>query len=536
MEANVNICDKPHYNFDGWKSAPQFFYCQFNDMAYDLSAVNTSDSLEYNYHITRPIKDYSVGKHYYLFFNGKYTYYSPLKYEGFPDNNKALPAGFHLDSVTGMLKFRPTANDVTVMAVKLVARKNGKVVFDVMRDMVMFVIKCPKNDPPVISGTACRAPTERNLTKIACAGQPVCISLCAHDDNTDDTISISYKGNLPGAKFSASNSKTNKDTATLCWTPDSTNVREQPYFITFSVTDNVCPVPMTTDEVYRIYVKPYDTSISLSIIDSSKNLCGDYSFTLRDTGNTYLNEVTWYLNDTMKLGETEHINYKFTANGNYKITAVYDGCKTYRIDKNININFLKPITYTAYSDTHLCANEELKLDLNPSGGYGNLSVNWDLQYGLKNLSKRTDSTAVHLAFKNTGGLGYYKIAFTIQDTANCLISEKLQAAVYSYKENDVEQGTTFCSDKKESYPLKKSSTTGKWTGNGVVNDTFYNYLSTDTLNVLAYSSLENDFCIIDTATIKSFGAAKINAGADFGLCADAGDTLLIGIPAGGIWT
>ena len=62
----------------------------------------------------------------------------PLTFWGFPDNNLALPKGFHLNTEDFSLKFRPINAEVTKMAFRISEFRNGQFIGSTMRDIPFF--------------------------------------------------------------------------------------------------------------------------------------------------------------------------------------------------------------------------------------------------------------------------------------------------------------------------------------------------------------------------------------------------------------
>jgi len=102
-----------------------------------------------------------------------------------------FPAGIHLDSLNGDIKFRPMKAEVTVAAVKVNEFRNGVKIAEIKRDLQVIIIACTSNKPPYII-------TQNNVrTKSINASQTVIFDFSTNDTNANDSVFISWNNSIP---------------------------------------------------------------------------------------------------------------------------------------------------------------------------------------------------------------------------------------------------------------------------------------------------------------------------------------------------
>lgn len=248
---------------------------------------NGSDSLSYELAplLSEPGENIS--------YSSPYSFDKPISYLGFPkkyDIDK-FPHGFHLDSRTGDLLFRPMKLEQTAYRVKLAEYRNGKKISECYRDNFFTVIKVPSNNPPVISGINCAKPTAANFKMEACVGEKICFTVCTSDKDKDDTTTIEWNRGIPGATFTVLNQGDRRETARFCWTPGPEHGASKfPYRFVVAAEDQGCPTAGIAARTFQIKVHPL-----LSINLMAKDLgCGKAEVQLSNASET---SVTQWLLD-----------------------------------------------------------------------------------------------------------------------------------------------------------------------------------------------------------------------------------------------
>lgn len=236
-------------------------------------------------------------------YNGKlsatqpFSVYDPTG-KGITNTNANPPMGFHLDPITGTLTFTPTKCDESGPIVMLVTewRKDTLGVYQkigtVMRDMHYSVKTTPVSNNPEILAS-------QNIYHF-CAGSSWCIPIATSDKvyvpppplptPSPDSVRLEWFVTFEGGSMKIIKPNQLNDSALFCWTPDSSDIRSEPYFIHLTAIDNACPANHQTDKTITIYVHE-NTFSEVSIKPLSCNRWIYSSNPSKGTGYQYQWEV-----------------------------------------------------------------------------------------------------------------------------------------------------------------------------------------------------------------------------------------------------
>jgi gliding motility-associated-like protein len=332
-------------NLSACNSSPIFstpaaaLVCLGSDFTFNNGAIDTfdtNDSLSYKF--TDPLSSANQPIPYF----SSWSATKPLTFLGFPDETLPIPQGFHLDSITGNLSFRPIAvNQASVIVLEVTEwrKESGvmRIVGITRRDMQIIVIDCGTNSPPVIIGQSLSA----------CPNQQVCIKINTTDANPRDSVKISWNRGIAGASYISSEGTVQRDTAIICWTPTESDVRTTPYVFTITARDNGCPLGGQAVKAFTIFVdsKPQP---SYTVNDSEQCLKNhQFDFTNTSTTSTGIFNSFWSFSDGKKIDSVNAKNIQFDDTGiygvNLKLKSFY-GCEdsiygTVRVLPHPNPNF-----------------------------------------------------------------------------------------------------------------------------------------------------------------------------------------------------
>lgn len=226
---------------------PIAILCVNQDFVFNNGAMDTTDGDSLSFELAPALRANNSLATYF----SNFTYQRPLNFHGFPNAGLSPPAGFHLDPTSGDLMFRPVqANQISVIVIKIKEwRKiNGTwtVISETRRDMQVMIVACPNNKVPKIKSP---------YVKQACAGQKVCMDIITEDDNTSDTVTISWNKGISGATFTNNNGQVKNAYGEVCWTPTDQHVSNIPYTFTITAVDNACPLKGQSIRSFSIFVR-----------------------------------------------------------------------------------------------------------------------------------------------------------------------------------------------------------------------------------------------------------------------------------------
>ena len=280
VTSTLDLCKAPNNSSPEFSSSPNFIIC-CNQLYYgSFNAIDTSDNDSISYSLIEPMQTWTAKVNW----TGARNYKSPLSdyYPSGYDKNKGPkpdadpPIGTYLDPETGILILTPTdCSEITKIAVSAKEwRKDstGKYIQigEIIRDVVLNVIQCPSNNPPLLAG-----PNKYEV----CAGNNLCFTIVSDDKqfipappnkpSPPDTVNLTWnKGNLKGASFSIVDPKARLKKLRFCWKPTENDVNDLPYTFSVSARDNSCPLNAITTKSYTVKVKP----IAKTVVSSIKHI------------------------------------------------------------------------------------------------------------------------------------------------------------------------------------------------------------------------------------------------------------------------
>lgn len=395
IRATIDRCQTPCDNSPYFTNPPMAIICTnqcfvlnqgVNDI--DVDGRGNADSL--SYHLTNPLGDSSGNP---VSWNSPYNYKEPLKYDGaFGNPNKGPwdPAhkkckGFHLDSITGDLEFKPIKSDVTVLSILVDEWKKDSLgnpykAATVRRDVQISVIDCPTNHVPIISGI-----NGGNSNDIDyCVGENKCFKINSFDIDKDDTVTLSWNNAIPGATFNVPNKSTKRPTGTFCWKP--TQARTYPYYFVVNAKDNSCPVNGRSNKSFAIHVYPRPEAIYSAVVSS----CGTVTFSatgVSGAGKPGVVSYIWSGNGNPILFSTsQNFTHKYRKSGVYRYSLTIKSAKGCSYTYNDSV-VISPYVFISLptNDTTVCNNTTLNITTTSYGGSKPYSYTW-------NCSKSTNDT------------------------------------------------------------------------------------------------------------------------------------------------
>ena len=313
LEADINTCLSPVDQSPVFKNNPilifnlgqcHTFSCAAEDP--DVDAQGHPDSLVY--YLDKPMQSPSKPA---TFFSG-YTYLAPLKYTGSSPTDPWVPncLGFHLDTLSGELKFKPQKEEGTVVDILVEewGRDSSGQPFlkgKVRREMAIIIL-ADNNNLPMLSGIDAGGTYETDY----CVGETKCFKLTTFDADTADSITLtkSFPAALSGATIKVQGQVKHPD-ITFCWTPDSA-AGGKSFNFTLTASDNHCPLVGRAAHVYTLHVhpKPY------VYISDSFGHCGEVFYHAQALNS--ISNYTWTGDDSLH-GSGTNLRHQYPGSGAY---------------------------------------------------------------------------------------------------------------------------------------------------------------------------------------------------------------------------
>ena len=214
-----------------------------------------------------------------------FTVYEPAGKPS-PDPEANPPIGYYLDPNTGSLSFTPTKpGEVTVVAMEVREYRNGQMITRTRREMQFWV----ENTPFVNKFHTIAMPAEICVTEGDTVNFEVVTSDSLDTIPDQDSVFVRWDNPIVGATFDVTKAKWEK--GKFQWVIKKSDVRDQPYALTFSAIDNSCPLRITTQRTIVIRTIPKPPAPD---IDFGFDTDGDTSvFTNLSGSKDSIVSVTW---------------------------------------------------------------------------------------------------------------------------------------------------------------------------------------------------------------------------------------------------
>jgi len=386
--ATLNKCVTPCNSSPDFTNPPVAIICHNQDFVFNNGAIDTVDSGDsLSYELVNGL----TGLNSSVSYSGNFSPVRPMTFFGFPNQNLSWPAGFRLDPLTGDLLFRPTQVNqvaIVVIEVKEWRKVNGtmQVVGRTRRDMQIIVVSCPNNKVPKIKPP---------YSKQACAGQTTCITVTTEDDDSGDTVRITWNKGIRGATFTNNNNSVKHAEGEVCWTPKESDISNIPYTFTITARDDACPLAGQSVRAFSIFVRETPKAeLETKVLNCGKvalnhtpekSYAGyQFNYVIRDS----LNKARWS-------GSTQ-VDTAFLQPGVYRVflnMQTSTPCFSIVIDSIVVPEFVQ---VTIPSDTFICSGYPMTVVSKTKNGNSPYEYKWtkfnDSLYGDSVLTTSTDIT------------------------------------------------------------------------------------------------------------------------------------------------
>jgi gliding motility-associated-like protein len=418
IESTLSACTHGCDNSPYFANPPVAIYCTNQCVVYNPGAndddrdVNGEpDSLAYS------LVDPLTGPGSSVPWTGSYSSQEPLDYSGFPGNPDGtfeppkICDGFHVDPITGEIKFKAVKTDVTVIALNVAEyRKDSLGIYrkigEIRRDMQILIIDCPDNHAPVVTGINGSTIT----SAVFCAEQQNCFKIKCFDQDPKDSVTMSWNNQIPAASFYIQDKTKKWPTGVFCWRPNKADIRIAPYRFVVTAVDNACPVPGRTTKTFAITViAPPEATYS-----AVRKSCGLVEFSAYPAGSSSITGYVWSGDGAPGYGplfsQSQKTTYQYTRGGVYHYTLTVQnsrGCKTSYTD-SLKID---PFVYISLPpDTNICQNSA-PLTIPATFGLGNkpYGFSWNTgDKGVTSITRKITKDTVFVAYiKDANGCTNY---------------------------------------------------------------------------------------------------------------------------------
>ncbi|MDZ4669055.1 MAG: T9SS type A sorting domain-containing protein [bacterium] len=253
QEIMINRCLQSANSAPVYPSDPIYFTCTGTDETLYLGGAIDPDGDSLSYEKTPLLSASGMPVQYF----GPYSDSVPFPYFGAPANPQK---GIELNPISGNLQFRPMGTFSANMCFRINKwrKVNGsfEIVGFVTREINIHTFYCPNNNPPQIftydKNHQLTSPQPSQSFKLN-SEEEFCLTLSARDNNaSSDTTNITFIGKeileKLGGKFTPLYNPNTRitvgpkfDSIQFCWSPPTSAIRTEPYYLKVKAADQACP-------------------------------------------------------------------------------------------------------------------------------------------------------------------------------------------------------------------------------------------------------------------------------------------------------
>lgn len=284
--------------------------------------------------------------------------------------------------------------EMPVLGIGMQWFRNGKLLGQSTRDMMIVVIKCPSLVAPTLSGLDCSDPNPENFTAIACPNDSLNFSICSRDPNTQDSVTLTVEHNIPGAQINIIDTSKHQS-AQFLWVPKASDISSSPYKMLVTATDNSCASERVV-RTYYIRIRPQPDIETRAY----QNSCSDALYTVSDLKRVPVNTFFWRVDGKLDFSQraiTDTLVLRFRSIDqwiHYSVRAIVsDQC----FDEKSDSVWIKPIPSLVLDkqDTAIMWGESVDLVADTFNTGGESAIYWSTgdsavtSITVKNIQKDT---------------------------------------------------------------------------------------------------------------------------------------------------
>lgn len=484
VQAIANVCMGDYYSASFAGPPPLLIYKDQCNTLYQ-TAYSRDNMDSFVYHLSEPYTDAGVK----MAYSSGYSYQSPFKCA-----TTGGCTGFNYDSTSGKLQFKATKTDASVVdfSVDQYRKDNsGKYQYfgTVTRDVVVTVIDL-SNDLPEIRGD--------KDTFFACANSSMSTTFYTKDADNGDSVDISAS-RLSNFGISLDIKSGVDQSLTVKWSPQPSDIREQPYRLLITARDHANIRGITQKLIY-IYVLD---SFPHHSVTKTYNGCGSYTY--RVTGDTSaMANYAWSINNTKLDDNKPTFTFRPANNGNFNVELLLSsksGCTSQYLD-NLHIKNIPSLIIDSIGP--VCPGTAVKLNATGAKTYVWTSAAGDTLYGSPTIHPKY-SIMYYLAGTNDSGCVSVDSVWVPVDTFHVRAGN--DTMICSGK------GATLAATKLEGYTYTWTPSTGLSSNNG------YKVIAHPTKDITyTVTATSPQGCVSQDSMRVHIFVPKVSAGADTRVC------------------
>lgn len=470
---------------------PHFINQVGQDLSMSVGFIDTIDNDSMGFRLIAPL----IGPNSAANYSGSWSPSRPLSFLGFPNTGLNSPAGFHFDSTTSQLSFRPTKqSEAAIICIEATEYRliNGTMAAigkTIMEHLVM-IFPTPNNKTPKLAGLP---------TFGVCAGKEICIPFTSTDADTDDTLRMEWNGGIKNATFTI-NQNGKRPTGTFCWTPTQADIRNWPHYFTVRVNDDECGPNAKTTRVLGITVYPEPDSAFLEI-EKKEVKCSQFLLKMKRGANSTVKRNIVTTGGTVLAHSQDSVLINFDSSGwfPYTVTTTFNNSCSFVHKDSVFIQLPYHLTINKTADTSVCPADTFTLNISPKIGTPPYTHQW--------------APINHLGTSYQTAITQPKtyIIYTT-DSMGCFVIDTIKAGVYVKGKVTITCPDSVCSNHTP-YAIAGLPAGGQWIApiGSIVGDSLLPQMALIGRTKIHYETLDSNGCAVkDSTTVVALQAPAVS--------------------------
>lgn len=433
------------------------------------------------------------------FSGGGLSVESPVAYLGLPNRFLQLPAGFHFDSMTSQISYRPTKqyeSGVICIEATEFRRINGTmiVIGKTMLEHLVTTIPSPSNKTPKLTGSP---------TYSVCAGKEIFIPFTPTDPDTDDTLRMEWNNGIKNATFTI-NQNGKYPTGTFCWTPTQADIRNWPHYFTVRVNDDECGPNAKTTRVFGITVYPEPDSAFIEV-EKKEVKCSQFLLKMKLGANSTVKRKIVATGGTILALSQDSVLINYDSSGwfPYTVTTTFNNSCSFVTKDSVFIQLPYHLTINKTADTSVCPADTFTLTVSPKIGTPPYIHQWT-SINHVGTSYQTAITQPKTYIINT------------TDSIGCLVIDTIKTGVFVKGKVTITSPDSVCNNHTP-YSITGLPAGGQWNApmGSIIGDSLLPHILPIGRSKIYYETLDSNGCAIkDSAVIVALQAPTVSLTTD----------------------
>lgn len=527
LDSRINICDTLQKDLV-WRRPAITTSMSRYQYVWDNGAISNFGNLKYT------LEDSKSSATTKATWKRNFNYDKPLVFSKFPNKNLAFPAGFHLDSLNGMLQFIPNqANKSTLLGIRasIGIKEYGSRNYELRITSSSAPSVNYEGNPRISGVNGSSYENQENFNAKVCSNSSNQFFIVVSDSFKNNRILSDIKTNISGLKVEHTDKNSIIDTITFKFTIDSSATKSE-YYISVKAQNDSCYFFGKRSVVITIRV---DSLLGSGYIEKSQINCNKYKFKVK-TKDHVVSNYQWYSNSKPIKLSSIAVQKTFNSPGRYIIQSKLNGCQISIPEDTVIISHLNNLKISGLKDSFFCGLDTVEISPKVSNDSKPYFSAW--QTTNTNLNIIDSSANTLRAFIKQQATEVYGLKLTVRDSAQCFRSKRISLRALYGELNKSMVDTIICTNDSVIYLLNGYDPNGLWNTDLNINGNKLLIGPADTgKQEISYRLISANSCKQAFINLELSNLPKIVfSQSDISTCISNDSIELSAKPYGGIWS